>query len=110
MTHPIIAAAREFQKDEERREKRGQTMRMPDVIAGAHLRQGLNAAEATSLEQHDDNRVQRGMVAVEIFDYSDTFDEKAATVITDILHAAAASGWTPQAVLDRAARYYAEER
>jgi len=109
MTHPIIRAAQEFQKDEERREKRGQTLRMPDLVAEAHLRAGLSAVEATRLEHLETHRAARGTVAVDIFDYSDTFDEKAATVVTDILHAVAARGFSPQAVLNQAAAYYAEE-
>lgn len=72
----------------------------------------IRAAEATSVEQVDgrEERIARGTVAVGIFDYTDSFDENAATVITDILHAAAARGCSPQTVLNQAAAYYAEER
>ena len=78
----------------------------------ARLEAEIRAAEATTVEQIDQQleREARGAVAVDLFGYRDTFDEKAATVITDILHAAAARGHSPQAVLDQAAAYYAEER
>lgn len=111
--HPIILAAREFQRDEARREKRGQALRMPDLLAEAHLRAGLAAVDSpTSPAGVDDPqaRIARGSVAVGVFGYVDTFDEQAATVIVDILHAAASQGFSPQAVLDTAALYYAEER
>lgn len=52
---------------------------------------------------------ERGHLAVGAIGYTDTFDEAAANAVTDILHAAAARGHNPQAVLDRAAAYYAEE-
>lgn len=111
--HPIIVAAQEFSRDEARREKRGQALRMPDVLAEAHLRVGLAAVESPRTPEGVDDpqaRVDRGVVAVDLFGYSDTFDEQASTVITDILHAVAARGYSPQHVLDTAALYYAEER
>jgi hypothetical protein len=112
MTHPIVAAAREFQSDELRRRKRKQKPRL-STEEMFFLTGSLETIEKTQTPEQvesDRLRVARGHQAVEIFGYRDTFDEQAATVITDILHAAAARGWTPQAVLDRAARYYAEER
>lgn len=107
----LLEAGQEFLADEERRSKRGQRGRMN------RRRQGdLAFAIATLTECRatvDDTPVRaalRGGTAVEIFGYSDTFDEKAASTITDILHAAAAKGFSPQQVLDQAAAYYAEER
>lgn len=111
--HYLVTAAREFQKDETRRERRHQALRMPDILAESHLRASLSAIESTSTAAgvHDPRlRSQRGLVAVGIFGYEDTLDEQAATVITDILHAVASLGFSPQAVLDQAAAYYAEER
>lgn len=113
MTHPIIAAAGEFYNDERRREKRGQKPRMPDPLVEAHLRAGIAAINSTATPSGIDSqssREARGEVAVEIFGYRDTFNEKAATVITDILHAVASRGYNPQAALDQAAAYYAEEK
>lgn len=113
MTHPIITAAGEFYDDERRREKRGQKLRMPDLLAEAHLRAGLAATATTATPEGVEDtqaRIDRGALAVGIFGYRDSFDEQAATVITDILHAAAARGFSPQAVLDQAALYYAEEK
>ena len=113
MTHPIIAAAREFQSDEQRREKRGQALRMPDLLAEAHLRAGIAAVESTGTPEGVEegySKIRRGELAVGIFGYVDDFDEQAATVITDILHAVAARSHRPQEVLDRAAAYYVEER
>jgi len=111
MTHPLILAAEEFQQDEARREKRGQALRMPDLLAEAHLRAAVNAAASTSADQiyRSEHQDARGHLAVDIFGYTDTFDENAATVITDILHAVEAAGYSPQAVLNQAAAYYAEE-
>lgn len=111
MTHPIIAAAREFQSDELRRRKRKQKPRL-DTEETFFLTGSLQAIETTATpEQVEDPhwRNARGSQAVGIFGYTDTFDEQAATVITDILHAAAARGYSPQAVLDQAVLYYAEE-
>ncbi len=114
MMHPIIAAAREFQKDEARREKRGQALRMPgDGREAAEIDWAIETAESPSTPENVESpeyRRGRGELAVGIFGYVDSFDEQAATVITDILHAAAARGFSPQAVLDQAALYYAEER
>lgn len=73
----------------------------------------IRAAESPSTPEKVESpeyRCGRGELAVGIFDYRDSFDEQAATVITDILHAAAARGHSPQAVLDQAALYYAEEK
>lgn len=77
------------------------------------LRGSVRAVEATRTQgqvEHPHLRVARGLQAVELFGYTDTADENAATVITDILHAVAAAGYSPQAVLNQAAAYYAEER
>lgn len=112
MTHPIIAAAREFQSDEMRRRKRKQKPR----ISGEELffligsLQAVDAARTPEQVENDHLRNARGSQAVGIFDYRDDFDEQAATVIVDILHAVAARGLRPQEVLDRAAAYYVEER
>ncbi|QDP45535.1 hypothetical protein SEA_FUZZBUSTER_51 [Microbacterium phage FuzzBuster] len=114
MTHAIITAAREFAKDESRRDARGFKRRLPGGgRAILQLVGGTLAAESPTSPEgvaSPEMRNGRGSLAVEIFGYSDTFDEQAATVITDILHAVAARGLSPQAVLNQAAAYYAEER
>lgn len=113
MTHPIIAAAREFQKDEARREKRGQALRMPgDGREAAAIDWAIETAQSPSTAEGVESaeyRRGRGQLAVGIFWYTDTVEENAATVIADILHAVAAAGRSPQAVLNQAAAYYAEE-
>lgn len=112
MTHPIITAAREFQADEARREKRGQVLRMPSAESERDLREALMASESATSDENILNpylRSRRGHLAVDVFGYTDSFDENAATVITDILHAVQAAGYSPQAVLNQAAAYYAEE-
>jgi hypothetical protein len=110
MSAAIIRAAREFQKDEQRRHSRGQQLRMPGSARG-ELADAVAAAVATDERSIDSPiwREQRGRLAVGVFGYTDTIDENAATVITDILHAVAAAGFSPQAVLNQAAAYYAEE-
>lgn len=111
MKHAVVVAANEFQKDETRRMKRGQARRMQGGAVLQLVGAGI-ALDSTKSEAGIDApnlRNGRGSLAVEIFGYSDTFDEQAATVITDILHAVAARGYSPQAVLNQAAAYYAEE-
>lgn len=112
MTHPIIAAAQEFQRDELRRRRRKQKPRLSteEMFFLIGSLQAVDAAETPEQVENSHLRNARGSQAVDIFGYSDTFDEKAATVITDILHAVAARGFSPQAVLNQAAAYYAEER
>lgn len=108
----LVDAAREFVDDELRRRKRGNAPRL-DAKEFFMLRGSIRAVDATRTEGqicHGTLRVARGAQAVELFGYDDTVDEKAATVITDILHAVAAAGYSPQAVLNQAAAYYAEER
>lgn len=108
----LVDAAREFEADELRRRRRSQRPR----IGTAHLfslRGALRVIGRTTTKAEVENphlRVARGLQAVELFGYTDTADENAATVITDILHAVAAAGYSPQAVLNQAAAYYAEER
>ena len=53
--------------------------------------------------------VERGRAAIDMFNYDDTFDENAACVIADILHAVKAHGFYPNAVVGRALNYLAEE-
>lgn len=107
----LVQAGREFVVDEKRRRARGQKPRM-EAEELQQLEAEIRSTEATTIEHVDlqHEREARGLVAIGIFGYTDTVDEQAATVITDILHAAAARGFSPQAVLDQAALYYAEER
>lgn len=108
----LVNAAHELVSDELRRRKQGNRPRLDSGGLFA-LRGAIRAVEATQTPGqvlHPHLRVARGLQAVELFDYTDTPDENAATVITDILHAVAAAGYSPQAVLDQAAAYYAEER
>lgn len=109
--HPITRAAAEFLKDEQRRARRAQKTRLGEV--GMLQLQGalavVGATRAPEEVASPDIQIARGAQAVGIFAYTDSFDEQAATVITDILHAAAANGASPQAVLNQAAAYYAEE-
>lgn len=107
----LVQAGREFVVDEKRRRTRNQKTRMSEAEL-QQLEVEIRSAEATTIDRVDlqHERVDRGTLAVQIFGYRDTFDEKAATVVTDILHAVAARGYSPQAVLDQAAAYYAEER
>lgn len=106
---PIVAAALEFQSDEQRRRKRGQRPRLS--AEGTIFLAGALASIKAGVGQVDEprQRSRRGTQAVDLFGYEDTFDEKAATVVTDILHAAATRGYSPQGVLNQAAAYYAEE-
>lgn len=109
--HPLVAAARELQKDELRRRRRGQRTRLDD--SGASSLDAVLEAVGSPVSAEGigspEYRAGRGRVAVEVFDYRDDFDEVAATVITDILHAAVGEGYSPQHILDQAAAYYAEE-
>lgn len=106
----LLEAGQEFLADEERREKRGQRTRMDDRRQG-HLAFAISTLTDCRATVGDTRgrAAMRGHTAVELFGYRDTFDEKAATTITDILHAAAAKGHDPQQVLNQAAAYYAEE-
>jgi len=111
MTHALITATEEFMSDETRRLSRGQRVRMR-ALDKMDLATCLNAIRSTSRPSgvvDGEYQVDRGSLAVELFDYRDSFDENAATVITDILHAVVAAGFSPQAVLNQAAAYYAEE-
>lgn len=107
----LVEAGQEFLVDEERRTKRGQRTRMTEERQGdlAFAIAAVTECKAT-VDDTPGRAAMRGNAAVDMFGYADTFDEKAATVITDVLHAAAARGFSPQAVLDQAAAYYAEER
>lgn len=107
----LIEAGQEFLADEDRRTKRGQRTRMTEERQGdlAFAIASVTDCRAT-VDDTPGRAAMRGNAAVDIFGYSDTFDEKAASTITDILHAAAARGASPQAVLDQGAAYYAEER
>lgn len=112
MTHALITAAREFDRDETRRVKRDQKPRL-ELIEHFQLQDGLAALDSTKTPagvEDEKLRAIRGSIALGIFGYDDTTDEIAATVITDILHAAYALGYSPQAVLNQAAAYYAEEQ
>lgn len=110
MTHALITAAREFINDETRRLTRGQKLRMGG-IEKINLASAVLAAESPADPAGVERaRGERGSLAVSLFGYCDDFDECAATVITDILHAVAERGYSPQAVLNQAAAYYAEER
>lgn len=107
----LTAAAAEFLGDEHRRRTRHQR---PRLTAHEHARL-QDEIRAFTVDRHgpDDTRakaVARGEAAVQLFEYPDTFDAAAETVIVDILHAVAAYGWSPQAVLDNVILYYAEER
>lgn len=103
MTHPIIAAAAEFQNDEKRRKRK----RMP-VEARMRLDRTLNAVQHQ--EQDVIDYARRGEVVVELFDYRDTFDSAAATVITEILWAAQAHGYQPLAILQEAWDNFTEDK
>ena len=108
MTHAIIAAAREFSRDESRRRNRHQKPRLK-MVEHIQLNEGLRAIDSpTTPEGVKDAylRAVRGSVTVAIFGYADTVDENAATVITDILHAVAAAGYSPQAGVNQAAAYF----
>lgn len=112
MTHAIVTAAREFSQDETRRRNRHQRPRI-EMIEHIQLNDGLAALDSTKTPEgvEDESlRAIRGSIALGIFGYNDTADEIAATVITDILHAVAVLGFSPQAVLNQAAAYYAEEK
>lgn len=108
----LVNAGHELVSDELRRRKQGNRPRLNTEELFV-LRGSIRAVEATQTPgqvSHPHLRVARGLQAVELFGYTDTADENAATVITDILHAVAAAGYSPQAVLNQAAAYYAEER
>ena len=107
----LVSAGREFLADEDRRAKRRQKTRLTRPQR-ANLRHTVRTLTECVLQVGDtrSKSIRRGQAALDLFDYNDDVDEIAATVITDILHAVASHGLSPQRVLDRAAMYYVEER
>ena len=103
MSHAIVEAAAQFQSDERGRKRK----RMPAEKRAA-LERTLHAVEHQVNDPIDWAR--RGEVAVELFGYVDTFDEKAATVIADILWAVQAHGFQPIDVLQNAWQSFNEDR
>lgn len=110
--HPLLAAANEFLRDESRRRARGQRPRFEKGKA-AQARASLSGFTEHALTETGGQGIAdaaiRGARAVHIFGYSDSFDGAAETVIADILHAVAAQGKDPGAVLAQAFDDYAEE-
>lgn len=95
MTHAVIEAAAQFQNDERGRKRKRMT-----PAQRVELDRTLNALRT---QYHDPiDWARRGEAAIDLFDYNDTFDEKAKTVIADILWAIQAHGFQPVEVLQGA--------
>lgn len=102
MTHPIIGAAVEFQSDE-----RGRKRKRMDELDRVRLDAALNAVQHQVQDPIDYAR--RGEVVVDLFEYGDSFDAAAATVITEILWAVQAHGFQPFDVMHEAWRNLSED-
>ena len=103
MTHAVIEAAAQFQNDERGRKRKRMT---PEQRRD--LERTLNAM---NVQRHDPiDLARRGEAAVDFFDYTDTFDEKAKTVIADILWAAQAHGFMPVEILQGSWSEYLADR
>ena len=103
MTHAVIEAAAQFQSDERGRKRKRMT---PEQRRD--LERTLNAM---NVQRHDPiDWARRGEAAVDFFDYTDTFDEKAKTVIADILWAAQAHGFMPVEILQGSWSEYLADR
>ena len=103
MTHAVIEAAAQFQSDERGRKRKRMT---------AEQRRDLERTlNAMNVQRHDPiDWARRGEAAVDFFDYTDTFDEKAKTVIADILWAAQAHGFMPVEILQGSWSEYLADR
>ena len=106
MTAPVIvkAAARFLQEDARRKQR-------PKLTESEKLELSLdlNTLQGAVPLHTAQARARRGEVAANLIGYEDTFDEVAANVITDILHAAEAHGHDPLTILARARAYYFQE-
>ena len=104
MTHAVIEAAAQFQNDVLLIDEAS----MVSAAVSADLERTLNAM---NVQRHDPiDWARRGEAAVDFFDYTDTFDEKAKTVIADILWAAQAHGFMPVEILQGSWSEYLADR
>ena len=101
----IVKAAATFLKEDERRKVRPK-LTPEEKQSLAHDLMAITGTGPVSLEEL---RPLRGEVAARLFGYQDRFDEIAANVITDILHAAQKRGYDPLPILARARGYYFQE-
>lgn len=107
MSSPLAKAASLFLKADARRRSRPQ---MPPEEKIELIRE-LHAITGIGEQVHPDNseRAERGKAAVDLFGYEDTFDENAANVVADIMHALEVAGHSPLKVIAHARAYYFQE-
>ena len=107
MTAPaLVKAAHLFLIEEGNRPKRPKL----SVPEQAELRTDLHTIEAHSVPFAEPTVLaRRGDLAARLFGYDDSFDEVAANVIADVLHAVSAHGYDPMTVLAHARAYYYRE-
>ncbi|QGZ16772.1 hypothetical protein PBI_DEWDROP_125 [Microbacterium phage Dewdrop] len=101
----LVRAAVEFQRDEARRLKKPRFSEQDNAELDVDLDILVNQVEDQSNEMH----ALRGELAVELFGMNDTFEEKAVTVLADILHALNAQGVDPITALAHARAHYYRE-
>lgn len=106
MSAPVIVrAAAEFLREDAKRKARP---KLTQVEKG-ELSLTLNILAGAVPSSTDQARAMRGEAAVALFGYEDTFDEAAADVIADVMHALRRSGYDPLQVLAHARAYYFKE-
>jgi hypothetical protein len=102
----LVKAARTFLQQDAKRRSRP----LLTPAEKGRLSLELNAIEGGGVPSDAImSRVRRGDLAASIAGYNDTFDEVAANVIADILHAAEARGQNPLQIVARARSYYFQE-